>query len=255
MTTGGKGEYNQAMEDNLEKRIRELRARAAAGGRVFSDFLTPEERARTGAEAGGLPLTAWGGAEFAERKMICFGAEELEGSAFPLKIVEIAFEDAGYNPPPGHRDLLGAALGLGLERRALGDLFAGEERAFLVIRAELAGYLTDRLTRAGRHPVRCRPVEAVPEEFAPRREEVLLSLPSLRLDALIARLYGLSREEAQALAEEGKVLSGGLPVLRAGTAPRPGQTFSVRGQGKFTFVEEAGFSKKGKLRVRVEKYL
>ena len=53
------------MEDNLEKRIRELRARAAAGGRVFSDFLTPEERARTGAEAGGLPLTAWGGAEFA----------------------------------------------------------------------------------------------------------------------------------------------------------------------------------------------
>lgn len=243
------------MEDSLEKRIAELKARARKGARVFTDFLSPEERARTGAEDGSVPFTAWGGAAFAERKMICFGEENWPAERFPLKIVEISFSDAGYRTPPGHRDLLGAMLGTGLERRAVGDVFAGERRAFAAVRTELADYLIDQLKRVGSHPVRCRLAEAVPEEFAPRREEAALSLTSLRLDALIARLYGLSREESQALAEEGKVLSGGLPVLKGSFAPSPGQTFSVRGFGKFTFLGVEGFSKKGKLRVRVEKYL
>jgi RNA-binding protein YlmH len=88
----------------------------------------------------------------------------------------------------------------------------------------------------------------------PKRTPQTVQVSSLRLDSLVARAYGLSREESSRLFLRGQVFVNGAPTERGEQAPREGQIISVRGYGRFLFAGEAGTTRKGRLNVLIEKY-
>jgi RNA-binding protein YlmH len=88
-----------------------------------------------------------------------------------------------------------------------------------------------------------------------RTERVNIQLSGERLDAAVAKVFSLSRDDAQALFRRGLVFASGKEIESVSYVPKPDEVISVRGFGRFIYRGPFGTSKKGKLNVAVDKYV
>lgn len=203
-----------------------------------------------------VPYTLFGGAEGCERVMVRFGDEESLGyppPAFPILCLAITPRSAKFAEPLSHRDILGALMNLGIRRDMLGDIFPGEGVSYLFCTEKMAPYLEENLTRV-RHTDVKTAVCPCPEELAsPVYEAEELQLSSERLDATVAHAFGLSRAEAQEEMSSGRVFLDGRAVTDLALTPQAGAVITLRGHGRIRYLGPVGETRKGKLRVRIER--
>ena len=229
----------------------ELAARAARTGIAqVAWFLTPAEQAQAEicARQAGVTFLTEGGVPDAERKVVAF-AEEEELAQWPIVCLRISW-NARYGAP-GHRDLLGSILGLGMGREKIGDLYVREGEAFAFVLKDMAGYIAASLDRVGRTPVRVEQLEAWPQLSAAGGSEVTATVASMRLDAVIGAAWKLSRGRAAELVASGRVQVGHLPELRCDRQLDEGAVISVRGMGRAKVERVGGKTKKGRISVTI----
>ncbi len=246
-------------EAELEvKRLRELALRAAhAGGVCFTRFLEPamEADCRAAASDAGARLALWGGYEGAERYIAAFYAEEAPAEEdYPLSPLELSW-NAKY-ASPGHRDLLGAVMGLGLERDAIGDIAPLEidGSACLFAHRDVADYILANLESAGRAKLRLRRLDGAPPLRPPEGVSLRITAPSFRLDAVLAAALKLSRSETQRLIEAGLVKRNHMEALRGDAQLNEGDLLSVRGYGRLRVESFDGLTRKGRQGIRLFRY-
>ena len=144
-------------------------------------------------------------------------------------------------------------MNLGLRREMLGDIVVVEKSGYLFCLDKVAGFICDQLTRVGRTAVCCRPAAVIPAAAVePARRTVAVA--SERLDALLAAVYGLSRQEAQELLRQGRVRVDDRLTTAADLRLGPGVMVSVRGCGRFRYESEAGDTRRGRRRIVVAVY-
>ena len=80
-------------------------------------------------------------------------------------------------------------------------------------------------------------------------------MSSERLDAVIARVYSLSRDDAQALFVKRLVFADGREIQSSSYSPKEGEIISVRGHGRFLYIGQVGTTRKGRLNVAVQVYV
>ena len=85
-------------------------------------------------------------------------------------------------------------------------------------------------------------------------DDKVIQVSSQRIDAVIARVYNLSRQEALDLFPAGLVFLNGRSCSENAKQLSAKDVISVRGKGKFEFSQELNLSKKGKLNCRVRIY-
>lgn len=150
----------------------------------------------------------------------------------------------------GHRDVLGALMGLGISRQKVGDIVVLEDFIDIVVDASMSAYIAANLDKVGRAGVRVMPIDldALAEQ-APVLRRVEDSVKSLRLDALIAAAYHLSRQEAQQLIKSGIVRVNYREVQQTSDTLTEGDLVSVRGKGRFILEAVEGETKKARIRI------
>ncbi len=242
----------------LQKRYSELAARADGRGRyTFTQFLTLAEQdvLQRMERQLAAPFVLLGGYEAAERRLACFGREEDLGYAAqaPIVCLSIAPASKKFSGDLGHRDFLGSLMGLGIQRRLLGDIQIVEGTGYLFCLEEIAPYICDNLTQVARTTVHCQACEA-PGQLSEPPEPTEVVVASERLDALIAAVWRLSRSEAQLLLEKGMVFIDGRQVEDPSHTLKEGDLVSVRHQGRFRYEGALRETKKGRLRVSVAVY-
>jgi len=243
-----------------KKRLADLAARSfRTNSFVFTGFLGLSEQTafwETSKELSYAGYELFGGTENAERKMIRFGKEEELGYSeeFPILCIHIKPLLPKFAEKLGHRDFLGALMNLGIERSTLGDLQIGESEAFLFCQESMAEYICDNLDKIKHTNVKCV-VVSDPADF-PKQEPVMeqLQLPSLRIDACIAKVYHLSRTDVIEEFRSGKVFVNGRLCENNSRNLKEGEVVNLRGYGKFIFVGDAHETRKGKLSVTVGVY-
>ena len=241
--------------NEFEKRILELSSRADSRGfYTFTDFLNPTEQSALLNMRLPVPVTLYGGAEQCERRMARFGDFGFVQD-FPLTVVKITTTGKKFATRLTHRDYLGAMLNLGIDRSKVGDIFTDGAEAYVALHEALAPFITQNLNKVGGNSVEAVTVEAVPKGFLPKTEEVRLPVASVRLDAVVCKIYNLSRESGAELVRRGLVSVNGRTTESGGYALKEGEVIAVRGYGKFKFVSECGASAKGKPYVLIEKYV
>lgn len=263
----------------LQARIEDALTRCEKGIPSCISFLTPGEcrSAERLLRATGAWESAWmwGGYEGAERKSLFFlpdylllclsstketapeeemlalldelAAEEI----FAVRVVRSGFRTLN------HRDYLGAIMGLGLERDALGDIALQKNGDAVVFCTKTVGnFLIESLTKVASDTVRCRPYE-VDEEFTDGRnyQPIRDTVASPRLDAVVAALTNLSREQAQNAVRSGLVEVEYEPVERTDLLLTPPSVISVRGHGRFVLRGFDGETRKGRLRLLADKLI
>lgn len=230
--------------------------RGAERGRraVFSEFLTPDAQARLIALARreGLETGLFGGGEDAERAVVGIWQEGCEPDCSPIRIVRITWD--GRYAAPQHRDVLGACLGLGLERETLGDIRLEGSSAYVAALPAIAGYLEQRLDSVGSASVRSSEYDGE-MPAAEQGARAVVNVPSLRLDAVLAQTLRLSRAKAQTLIRGGAVNRNWAEETRPDVELAEGDVISVRGHGRVKVHTVQGESRKGRLFIEVETFL
>lgn len=240
------------MEENeqLKKRFAELASRAERTGiPQETKFLNMAEQSEL--DSLRVPVMLFGGFDGAERRVAVFGAEE--GYEPGIVTVMIAPASRKFADDLTHRDFLGALMALGINRETLGDIVIKDGAGYLVCLNSIAPYVIENLNEVKRTSVRCS-LSAVPDEIASGGEEKSLVVASERLDAMIAAVWRVPREEAKALCEKGLVFVNSRLAQKGGASVPEGSVISVRGRGRFVYMGLERETKKGRLRVRVKVY-
>ena len=234
---------------HLAARLAEL---AARGGR--SRFLEPGESvalAQKAAHEAGVDVAFWGGYPGAERTVAAFYWAEPPQE---FSIARLRAQWNGKYASLGHRDLLGALLGLGIEREMLGDILLCEDGARVFVLEEIAPYLLVNWDGAGRAKLHVCREEGDFSPPEPEGEYLRETVNSLRLDAILAAGYGLSREQAQRLVRQGLVKLNHVECARTDARVEAGDLISARGYGRLRVEEELGKTRKDRLAVRLFRY-
>lgn len=218
----------------------------------FSRFLEPPmriEAARCAREEG-VEVSFFGGYEGAERSVAAFHEGE-PPEAWPIECLRADW-NTGYAQIE-HRDLLGAALGIGIERSLLGDIVVGEGCAYLFVLEPVAPLIISGMDSAGRAKLNVyrSSIEELPAEKGVSIRE---TVPSMRLDAIIAAGYSLRRAEAQELIRRGLVKLNHIPEERTDARVRAVDLISIRGYGRLRVDEEQGMTRKGRFGVRMTRF-
>jgi len=245
-------------QDLTLKRLQELALRARFSGVPgFTRFLEPSLKMavlRAAAQAE-VHAAFFGGFEDAERCIAAFYAEdEPQAWEYPLGCLELKWNSKYASP--GHRDLLGAVMGLGLERSATGDICMGSEdgKAYLFCHSDVQGYIAMNLESAGRASLKISPAELPPKLKEPEGICLRVTVSSIRLDGVIAAALKLSRSEAQKLIEAGLVKRNHIEELRGDVHLEEGDLLSVRGHGRMRIDGFDGITRKGRQAVRLFRY-
>lgn len=197
-----------------------------------------------------------GGYENAERCLVCFGSEENLGYAQDPPIVCIHIKPllAKFADSLSHRDFLGALMNLGIERSTLGDIKVGEKEAYLFCLESMAPYILEQLQKVKHTNVTCEIVQAPSAMELEQPVSQSLTIPSLRIDVVIAKVCHLSRSEALKLFTEKKVYLNGRLCENNAKSVQPEDMINARGYGKFKIIGETGVSRKGKLNISIAVY-
>ncbi len=222
-------------------------------------FLTLRELDMARFLFGNLPgLHAFGGYEDAERQMLVFLPAYLDESALleedaPLVCLRATFYEGDT---PSHRDFLGALMGSGIAREAVGDICVGKGSCDFFVTAEIAPYLLQSFTGAGRTKVRLQQIPLhqvnVP---TPEIQQIRDTVASVRLDSIISSGFRIGRSLAAQHITAGKAAIDGLPCEKPDKAVTEGAKISVRGLGKIRLEKLGGQTKKGRISVVIHRYI
>lgn len=247
----------------LARALDKLELSQNRGVPAHTPFLSPGEAASVTdlLNAWGRPRHLfWGGYEGAERTVCAFLPDWQEEDDFktapdgPLAAVEARF-------PPGadvgHRDILGALMGLGLTREKLGDILLPEkDRCQVVLLRETLPILLSQWEGAGRWKLTLREIPL--SELAPKPAQVKTvrdTVASPRLDAVLSAGFSLSRSKAAALIAAGKAAVNHRECLKCDRLVEEGDVITCRGLGKCAVKEIPGLSKKGRTMLVLERYI
>ena len=245
----------------IKKRFIELARKSASGSYyIFTDFLGLAEQSifnDARASFGKVRYTLFGGAEGTERVMVRFGDPEELGyeEDFPISIIKVAPRAQKFADKLSHRDFLGAILNLGIERKLIGDIAIIENVGFIFAKSDIADYISSSLERVKHTDVSSTVIDSLPEGDLYRTETVTVQLSGERLDAVISKLFGISRDDSLSLFKKGLVFVSGKLTPNNSYTPKVNDVISVRGFGRFIYRGVTGTSRKGKLNVLIERYV
>ena len=241
----------------LLKRARDLAERCERSGTVcVSGFLSPAEQYELQTRLGYIPcgLVFHGGGENCERAAAFFLPDYMTEEMLDVSEYLCAMKLKAYFGQPGHRDYMGALLGMGIGREWLGDIQVEGDTAYVFCMKSVLRHLLS-IEKAGRYTVKASqvPLEEVPARKV-ETESLSFSVMSPRLDAVAAGLFHLSRTEAAKQIAAGNVSLNYAQCLKADCVVKEGDILSLKGKGKGSISGMGGTSRKGRLFVYGEIY-
>ena len=203
-------------------------------------------------------LHTFGGFEGAERQMLIYVPEYMELDTLleedaPLCCLRATFFEEDIL---SHRDFLGALMGAGIGRETVGDICVGKGYCDFFVTAEIAPYILQSFTSAGRTKLSISQIPladaSIPE---PEVKEIKDTLASLRLDSVISSGFRIGRSLAAQYVSAGKAAIDGLPCEKPDKAVTEGAKISVRGLGKIKLASIGNRTKKERISVVIHRYV
>ena len=142
-----------------------------------------------------------------------------------------------------------------LEGTAVGDILINDKEALFFCLHKMSDFFIENLIRVKHTTVLVSRVEQAEEIPEPEFEMINGTCASVRLDALIGLAFQTSRSSMVSFIESGLVFVNGKLITSNGYEPKEGDIISVRGKGRFIYDGVSRQTKKGRLGVRIRKYV
>ncbi|MBQ9636089.1 MAG: RNA-binding protein [Acidaminococcaceae bacterium] len=251
--------FKASGDEELAARLVDLAEHARKTSKFkVSEFLDPHGKnvaEIVAANFDGIRLEVNGGFANAERAKAAFVADGFGGTPdFGLICYLVKWDKRYYTL--GHRDILGAFMGMGCAREILGDIVLVAEGAQFVADKVFANYIESNLTQIGAANVSLQQIG--PEELQSREEKVKVitaTVAALRLDAVAAAGYGISRSRMADEIKSQNVKINWKEAKNGAQAVAEGDVISFRGRGRVELAEIRGTTKKGRCSITLKRYM
>ncbi len=178
---------------------------------------------------------------------------ELDYQNFDMMGLEISYPIKFHNLT--HSQVLGSFLNqLGIKREYLGDILLNDGRIVVLIDKKFGKLAIQSINKISKVPVKISQIDwtsiqiEVNNDF--KSKEVQVS--NLRLDKIVAVAFNLSRTSATKLIESSQVKLDYVTIGQTSKIVELGQLISVRKFGRIHVREFLGFSKQGKVKLKLE---
>lgn len=198
-----------------------------------------------------------GGYEGAERRVLVFLPDYLENLSpededMPLTAIRCTKSKADTL---SHRDYHGSLMGLQIQRECIGDILVGEHGADIIVLKEIAPFLLMNYTKVGRKHIQTEKIPldavAIPK---PEIDSFRDTVASLRLDAVCASLFRISRSKSAEAIRSGRVFLNQRPCVQPDREVDEGDAITLRGMGRGKVEEILGESRKKRIVILLSKY-
>ena len=206
----------------------------------------------------------YGGFGDAERNIVLFMPEYITDGPVDYfdrypeddPIAVIVIEKDKFSPALGHRDYLGALMGLGIKREMAGDIIVSENGCRMAVLAKIAPFVAENLGKAGRGTLKAKiipPSQAregakavgIPDSF---------TVSSMRLDSVVKNAFRVSRGDAAQAIESGVVYVNDVECTKPDKKIAEGDKIVFRRKGRIIIGDCSSVSKKGRVIVEITKF-
>lgn len=208
-----------------------------------------------------INVQSFGGYHDVERKMLGFFPKSYEENQsvdkdFPIVAILISRKHKKFGQENlNHRDYLGSILGLGIGREKIGDIIVHDNQAVCFVEEIMADYIVFNLEKISKTYVKVEVVEEIPEIMEKKTQLERITVSSLRLDVILAKVFSLSRSKAQELAKKEKVSVDWRVVTNISLQIDENMMISARGFGRVRVGEIGGLNKKNKIVLEINRYI
>lgn len=255
------------MDDRLllENRIKELDELCYQRDILKSTaFLSMEEQAvysslnKSGLMTAASQRFLESGHKYGDRAILFFLPEYMdreEAVKDRLALIKIEPVNSKFSDELNHRDYLGALMNLGIERSLIGDILTDGHCAYVFCLRDIVDFILSELFRVKHTSVNCTIAELSECSMEPKFEELNVNVASERLDAVISSVWNMSRNISSGIIQKEAVTVDGRYVTQSGYSLKDGERVSVRGYGKFIYCGTDRSTKKGRLYVKIKKFV
>ena len=222
---------------------------------ILTEFLDPRQvfiaQTLVGTH-GEVSVFHFGGYPGAERERLILAPSyyEPQDRDFEIGLIQIKYPEKFAELH--HSTIMGTLLNAGIQRDIFGDIITDGENWQFFVEASMVSFSLDNFDHIGKVGVRLeeRPLS---DHLQPTNEwettEVTVS--SLRIDTIVAHVFGISRQRAKELVQGEKVRLNFQVESHPDVVLADNDMVSVRGFGRIRYLALAGMSKKDKYRIQV----
>lgn len=221
----------------------------------FFDFYDDvfQEKIEDTIKNNGVPYLFFGGHPEAERKMLCIYPEYILSEDLKWPIFAIEFDKTMHLD---HRNVLGELMHLGITRESIGDIDVGEEIVQIIAHQRLQDFLWINFNQ-----VKGREIKTTIKEYQQilcvkkNFKRISVVVASNRLDGIINKIWGFSRQNSLIFIKQGKVRVNYSEISKNDFRLKSGDILSLRGKGKAKIISMDERTKKGNIRLEVDRYI
>ena len=244
-------------------RIEDLMDRCRDGYYVTATgFLDSHEQAlarQAARNAAGIRSVLYGGYPDAERRLMVFIPADIpmtDEDAVDGLLTVVRISKPAISRDLSHRDYLGSMLGLGIDRSVTGDILVRDDGADIIVLPDISGFLIEEYREVGRTHIRTEEVGIADLKIPKMHTELIRdTVPSVRLDNIVSSAFKISRSKAADAIRGGIVSVDHIECLKPDAKIEEGSAIVLRGRGKAVLREIGGESKKGRLWIRIERFV
>ena len=200
----------------------------------------------------------YGGYSEAERKLIIFYPDKFEQQIVEksynniINVIQITLRNE-LRGKYTHRDYLGGLMKIGIKREKIGDIVVYENGADILVLTEISKYVItniQELTRFSKSNIEIKKLEEL-HNIEVKKEELQITISSLRLDNVISELARTSRTKAEEIINSGRVFVNFENEYKTSKLIKQGDIITIRGKGRFEIDGVIGNTKKGKIILKI----
>lgn len=200
-----------------------------------------------------LKILTFGLTEISEKKLIIFVPKNFDYNNVESTVTHFKIDCSNKFKTLHHKDFLGTIMSLGLKRETLGDILVKDNIGYCVSTKEIFKIIETNLKQINSIPSKISEISStdIPNiQF----KEFIETVPSFRLDSIVASIANISRSISIDLIDSGDVFINYNVEKSKNKQIEIGTIITIRKKGKFILDKNLGENKKGKFKILIKQY-
>lgn len=155
-----------------------------------------------------------------------------------------------------HQDIMGSILSLNIKKEMLGDIIVDDNNYYFYILESINNYISNYFTKVKNINIS---LEELPldylKDYKRKYKEIIVNDKSNRVDLIISKLTGLSRRVVKDMINNKEIILNYQILTSNSYQFRENDIFSIRGYGKYKYIEIINKTKKNNYLVKCLKYI
>lgn len=155
-----------------------------------------------------------------------------------------------------HQDIMGSILSLNIKKEMLGDIIVDDNNYYFYILESINNYISNYFTKVKNINIS---LEELPldylKDYKRKYKEIIVNVKSNRVDLIISKLTGLSRRVVKDIISNKEIILNYQILTNNSYQFRENDIFSIRGYGKYKYIEIINKTKKNNYLVKCLKYI